>query len=79
MQKGLLNLGFGAPCEVELDFGTPGGEPLKFTSTHDKQGGSKELPLFTAGDTISGTVRYSGFFPWPLSPTHPCRLHIIGL
>jgi len=54
--KGLLNLGFGAPCEVELDFGTPGGEPLKFTSTHDKQGGSKELPLFTAGDTISGTV-----------------------
>jgi len=55
--KGLLNnLGFGAPCEVDLEFEGATGAPLRHATIKDRSGSSKELPLYSGGDGICGKV-----------------------
>uniref|UniRef100_A0A061R195 Vacuolar protein sorting-associated protein 26 n=2 Tax=Tetraselmis sp. GSL018 TaxID=582737 RepID=A0A061R195_9CHLO len=54
--KGLLNLGFGAPCEVSLEFERTDSEPLRTASVKQRDGEAKELALFSGGDGVAGKV-----------------------
>ncbi len=57
LQKGLLNLGFGAPCDVEIEFERSDGQPLKTHAAKSKDGVTQSLPLYTGGDGVCGKVR----------------------
>jgi len=55
-QKSLLNLGFGAPCEIELDYARVDGTEVKTITLKNRDGTSSTLPIFSGGDGVAGTV-----------------------
>mmetsp|Transcript_2554 Transcript_2554/g.7243 ORF Transcript_2554/g.7243 Transcript_2554/m.7243 type:complete len:207 (-) Transcript_2554:511-1131(-) len=54
--KGILNLGFGAPCDIELSFENPDGAPVETHSLKNKDGTSQSFPVYTTGDAVCGKV-----------------------